>query len=182
MGVLEKLDFLLSWWERAASVPWIKTGIAVVAFCLFKIGAEVSGQLLIIQLTVALASAASMTVLFALAPLLLRKLTHPPFQVSASSMLSSKYDIQIPVSIINKSPKSRLVLDFAVCLRSADQHETWFLEPEVRGIDPGLGPQEQTKGMVVCSSFHGDLPERAEVFLRVTDHLSSRRLFFKVPN
>jgi len=183
--LLDTIDSFLSWWERLVPSTWNKALVGVLTMYFLSYWSYLSEQPPVVTVTLTLVAIASTVFLFTFIPPLLRKAIRPSFEAVVSDLLRSERDIQMRISVINRSPRNRMVLEFAICLQEKSGRQVWFLDPDAQGINTGLGPQEKTEGMIV-GGYLGkatqlDLSQDAKVFLRVADRISIRHVFFEVP-
>jgi hypothetical protein len=177
----------------------------------FLVGEWLSGQPLVTIIAIAINIFAVFFFLLTYVPQQLGKLYPRPFAVSVPSIITTggtthRNNVQISTYIINRSLKNRVILEFAICLRSADGQESRSQQPELHDINPGLGPQEHTEGVIAFNvSPVGDLiptdpkglyiydgtirisgprPTNDKlngIYLHVIDRLSGRDKCFRIP-
>lgn len=184
--VLGRIDSFLSWWERLVPSSWNKALVGVVTAYLFTYWAALTEQAGVVIAACGLGAVASAVILFTYLPPLLKKSLSPPLMVVTHPSTLSSQGGALPIFVVNRSPRSRVHLEFLLHIPLSDGTEVrallhWF---PGQGFTPRLGPGESTGGRLHCTS----LPQQDrgaylydKAYLRVVDYVSARSLTVGIP-
>jgi len=206
LRALDKADSFFSWWDRLAKLPWIASGVTTGTLYVAQLGAVFAGLPLVTQVTDVLGAAASVTLLFVYLPRLLLKMTNPTFTISVSRIVIRHWEdpaldnVRVEISILNRSPKHRAVFDIALYFRSQSGDKHWAQPINLTNMNLRLDRQGHTKGWghFYMGPFADLIPPKSNelyldtersftskavegIYLNVMDHISGRRVEFRIP-